>query len=222
MITPRRIALGLAVPAASLAVVACGGGGHTAASTDHPASAGGTSLSVRAGGSGVSVGEGSSVAVSGSGSAATATAKHRQATVRLAPKAQRRFYREGANPQVGAVKKHKTDNAPGMGATVQVPKKQPARHVGRGTYVGPDNNGLSKCGYVAVGAGMEQAEAFTVRGVQCDTARKLAVAANGHTNPGRMSYSALGFACTGSVPGAKALVTFECTRGSKSVRFKLS
>lgn len=223
MITPRRIALGLAVPAASLAVVACGGGGHTAASTDHPASAGGTSLSVQAGGSGVSVGEGSSVAVSGSGSAATATAnKHRQATVRLAPKAQRRFYREGANPQVGAVKKHKTDNAPGMGATVQVPKTQPARHVGRGTYVGPDNNGLSKCGYVAVGAGMEQAEAFTVRGVQCDTARKLAVAANGHTNPGRMSYSALGFACTGSVPGAKALVTFECTRGSKSVRFKLS
>src|SRR6185312_15220590 len=161
MITPRRIALALAVPAASLAVVACGGGGHKAASTDRTASGGGTSLSVQAGGSGVSVGEGSSVASSNSSATATVQpAKHKEPVVRLAPKAQRRFYREGANPQV-TVKKHKVDNTPGMGATVQVSKPQP-RHVGRGTYVGPANNGLSKCGYVAIGAGMAQAEAFEV------------------------------------------------------------
>jgi hypothetical protein len=218
MITTRRIAVSLAVPAVSLAVIACGGGGHQAASTDQPASAGGTSLSAQAGGSGVSVGEGS--AVRSANPSATATVqpiKHREPTVRLAPKAQRRFYREGANPQV-AVKvpaKHST------GASARLTKPQP-RHVGRGTYVGPAHNGLSKCGYVAIGAGMEQAAAFHVHGVACDTARKLAVAANGHTSAGKMRYSALGYACTGSVPGSKALVTFECTQGSKSVRFQLT
>ena len=218
MITPRRIAVSLAVPAVSLAVIACGGASHQAASTDQPASAGGTSLSAQADGSGVSVGAGSAVRSANSSATATGqSVKHREPTVSLAPKAQRRFYREGANPQVAVKepKKHST------GATAQLTKPQP-RHVGRGTYVGPANDGLSKCGYVAIGAGMEQAAAFHVHGVACDTARKLAVAANGHTSAGNMRYSALGYACTGSVPGSKALVTFECTRGSKSVRFELT
>ncbi len=221
MLTPSRIALGLAVPAVSLAVAACGGSGQKAASSDQPASAGGTSLSVQAGGTGVSVGERSSAGSSGSSATATETlqpAKRRVPALHLAPKEQRRFYREGANPQV-AVKKHAKHST---GASAHLTTKPQPRHVGRGTYVGPAKNGLSKCGYVAIGAGMEQAAAFHVHGVACDTARKLAVAANGHTGAGNMRYSALGYACSGSVPEAKALVTYECAQGSKSVRFQLT
>jgi hypothetical protein len=215
MITPHRIALGLAIPAASLALVACGGSHGTGAS-DQPASAGGSAISAQPVGPGVGVA--SSVVSSRSGSTGVAQpAKHHEPTIRLAPKQQRRFYQEGANPQV-AVKSHAKHST---GASARLNRPEP-RHVGRGTYIGPANNGLSKCGYVAIGAGMEQAEAFQVNGVACDTARKLAVAANGHTGAGKMQYSALGYACTGSVPSPKALVTFECTRGSQSARFRLS
>lgn len=219
----RKIALGLLVSAASLAATACGGSQH-APSSSSSASAGGSAALAQAGGSaaaGEASGSGvsassSAVSQSAAGGSATQAAKHHKPSVRLTPKQQRRFYQEGANPQVS--KPAKGDHRP-----PPVHASNPPSHgAGLGTYIGPSDNGASKCGYIAVGAGMEQAESFLVDSVRCDKARKIAVAANGHTTIGKLKYSAMGFSCVGSSPSSKALVKFQCTQGEQSVSFLLS
>lgn len=219
----RKIALGLLVSAASLAATACGGSQHASSSSSSAsaagsvalAQAGGTATVAQAGGAGVSASS-SAVSQSPAGGSATQAAQHHKPSVRLTPKQQLRFYQEGANPQVS--RPAKGDHRP---RPVHV-SNPPSRGAGLGTYIGPSDNGASKCGYIAVGAGMEQAESFLVDSVPCDKARKLAVAANGHTTIGTLKYSAMGFSCVGSSPGSKALVKYQCTQGEQSVSFLLS
>jgi hypothetical protein len=87
-----------------------------------------------------------------------------------------------------------------------------------GRYIGPPHNGASRCGYVAVGPGLEQASAFVVHGVSCTTARALA-AARRHQRSGSLGYSALGFDCTASAAGAGKLQRFDCTAAGAAVSF---
>jgi hypothetical protein len=90
-----------------------------------------------------------------------------------------------------------------------------------GVYIGPANDGRSKCGYVSAGAGVQQASAFSVAGVSCRTARALAAAAAGHELGSRV-YVAQSFRCTGTRPSSRAVLLYRCTNGRRSVRFVVS
>ena len=215
----RRIALGLLVSAASLVATACGGSHHHHVSSSSPsAAAGGSAAVAQAPGSGAAA-PSSAASQNAAGGSTAQPAKRHKPSVRLTPKQQRRFYQEGANPKVAtAGKGTKGDHSRRRGRV-----DNPTSHgAGLGSYIGPSDKGASRCGYVAVGAGMEQAESFLVDSVPCDKARKLAVASNGHTTIGKLKYNAMGFSCIGSSPRPKALVKYQCTQGQQSVSFLLS
>ena len=141
--------------------------------------------------------------------AAAGTAQKTTRPPNLSPKQQKTFYSEGGHPKV----------AKPTGGT-QSRKAAKTKYLG--TYVGPPKNGASDCGYVAIGPGMEQAESFGLRSVRCRTARKLATGARGHSASGHRNYRAIGFDCTGSVSGRKALLRYRCTSGDRTVTFVVS
>ena len=120
-------------------------------------------------------------------------------------------FSEGGRSAAGSPSTHqKLPASPGPGT----------RH-GRGTYVGPDNDGASSCGYQNVGPGLEQAEAFIVRGVSCHIARTVALGAKGHVRNGR-HYTSHRFACVVRLGGKDGLARYRCTRGDARVSFVVS
>jgi hypothetical protein len=227
MNTFARIGAGIAVPAAALALAACGGSHHVAATQTAA-----TDASV------VAVASGSSTSAAHTDTTRATTATHHAApshSVAPSSKLNRTsasqapgLYSEGDHPKVPGtpaptVRTHTTtsqrsSDAGARPATLKAAPKQP----NLGKYVGPPNNGAGSCGYVAVGPGMEQAEAFSVRSVGCDTARRVATASQGHTTTGHVSYRALGFSCTGSTPSNQSTLRYVCSAGGQSISFVVS
>jgi hypothetical protein len=131
------------------------------------------------------------------------------------------FPGEGAQPQshAGSRRVAAPAVASSSGTTGTHAAATPAASGARlGRYVGPAHNGANRCGYVAIGPGLEQASAFVVHGVSCATARALA-AAKRNQRPGNLAYSALGFACKVQAKSATKLQQFDCTDGAAAVSF---
>jgi hypothetical protein len=198
--------------------------------------------STSAGGAGV---QAAVAQVTGQGQASTSssghavTGSHKVVKV-ITPTQQKGMYSEGAHPKVPGTPAPTASTRSGTSASsgasassgtshhASGPSPRPAsqkpspRQPNLGKYVGPTNNGNASCGYVAVGPGMEQAEAFTIRSVDCATARKVATASQGHNGSGQVSYRALGFSCTGSTPSAQSTLRFVCNSGGQSISFIVS
>lgn len=131
-------------------------------------------------------------------------------------------YRESSTPVLKrAHNPARHPAAPSTGAHHSTQGKQPAPP-NRGQYVGPAHNGASSCGYVTVGPGLEQAEAFALHNVGCGTARRVAKAAAGHNSRSRLTYRVLSFICKGSLPNPQALIQFSCINGAQTLAFQVS
>jgi hypothetical protein len=243
MNTLARISAGIAIAAVPLAVAACGSSQHAATT---PASAGNASVVAPAASDSAGTGVQAAVTqVTGQGQASSSssghavTGSHKIVKV-ITPTQQKGMYSEGAHPKVPgtpaptALTQSGTTASSGRSASSGTshhssgPSPRPAslkpspKQPNLGKYVGPANNGNASCGYVAVGPGMEQAEAFTIRSVDCATARKVATASQGHNGSGKITYRALGFSCTGSTPSSQSTLRFVCSSGGQSISFIVS